>query len=132
MCCPELRSHPSRTTGISPTTRCRSRFRRRQPISKSTLALCIALTLLLFWLAYRLRMAQVASRIRTRLEERMGERERIARELHDTLLQSVQGLVLRFQSVAHRMAPGEPSRAHLESALKRADEVIVEGRNRVS
>jgi signal transduction histidine kinase len=76
-------------------------------------------------------MAQVASRIRTRLEERMGERERIARELHDTLLQSVQGLVLRFQSVAHRMAPGDPSRAHLESALKRADEVIVEGRNRV-
>jgi len=94
-------------------------------------ALCVALTLLLFWLAYRLRMAQVASRIRTRLEERMGERERIARELHDTLLQSVQGLVLRFQSVAHRMPPGEPSRAHLESALERADEVIVEGRNRV-
>ena len=94
-------------------------------------ALCVVLTLLLFWLAYRLHMAQVASSIRTRLEERMGERERIARELHDTLLQSVQGLVLRFQSVAHRMPPGEPSRAHLESALKRADEVMVEGRNRV-
>ena len=94
-------------------------------------ALCVAFTLLLLWLAYRLRVAQVASRIRTRLEERMGERERIARELHDTLLQSVQGLVLRFQSVAHRMPPGEPSRAHLESALSSADEVIVEGRNRV-
>jgi signal transduction histidine kinase/ligand-binding sensor domain-containing protein len=94
-------------------------------------ALCVALTFLVFWLAYRLRMAQVASRIRTRLEERMGERERIARELHDTLLQSVQGLVLRFQSVAHRMPPSEPSRAHLESALRSADEVIVEGRNRV-
>jgi signal transduction histidine kinase len=99
--------------------------------SYSFLVLCVALTLLLFWLAYRLHMAQVASSIRTRLEERMGERERIARELHDTLLQSVQGLVLRFQSVAHRMPPGEPSRAHLESALKRADEVMVEGRNRV-
>jgi signal transduction histidine kinase/ligand-binding sensor domain-containing protein len=95
------------------------------------LALCIALTLLVLWLASRLHMAQVASRIRTRLEERMGERERIARELHDTLLQSVQGLVLRFQSVANRMPPGEPSRAHLESALKSADDVIVEGRNRV-
>jgi signal transduction histidine kinase len=95
------------------------------------LALCFALTVLLFWLAYRLHMAQVASRIRTRLEERIGERERIARELHDTLLQSVQGLVLRFQSVANRMPPGEPSRVHLESALRSADEVIVEGRNRV-
>jgi signal transduction histidine kinase len=61
----------------------------------------------------------------------MGERERIARELHDTLLQSVQGLVLRFQAVANRMPPGEPSRAQLESALKSADDVIVEGRNRV-
>jgi signal transduction histidine kinase/ligand-binding sensor domain-containing protein len=95
------------------------------------LALGVALTLLLLWLAFRMRMAQVASRIRTRLEERTSERERIARELHDTLLQSVQGLVLRFQSVANRMPPGEPSRAHLESALKSADEVIVEGRNRV-
>jgi signal transduction histidine kinase/ligand-binding sensor domain-containing protein len=95
------------------------------------LVLCVVLTLFLFGLAYRLRMMQVASRIRTRLEERLAERERIARELHDTLLQSVQGLVLRFQAVAHRMPPDEPSRAHLESALKRADEVIVEGRNRV-
>jgi signal transduction histidine kinase len=46
-------------------------------------------------------------------------------------LQSVQGLVLRFQAVANRMPPGEPSRTQLESALKTADEVIVEGRNRV-
>jgi signal transduction histidine kinase/ligand-binding sensor domain-containing protein len=94
-------------------------------------ALCVALTLVVSGLAYRLRMAQVAGRIRTRLEERMGERERIARELHDTLLQSVQGLVLRFQAVANRMPPGEPSRVQLESALKSADDVIVEGRNRV-
>lgn len=93
--------------------------------------LCIAAALVMLWLAYRLRMAQVAGRIRTRLEERLGERERIARELHDTLLQSVQGLILRFQSVANRMPPSEPTRILLESALKRADEVIVDGRNRV-
>lgn len=99
--------------------------------SRAFLALCIALALAALWLAYRLRMAQVARRIRTRLEERLGERERIARELHDTLLQSVQGLILRFQSVANRMPPGEPSRTLLESALKRADDVIVDGRNRV-
>jgi signal transduction histidine kinase/ligand-binding sensor domain-containing protein len=93
--------------------------------------LCIALALIVLWLAYRLRMAQVARRIRTRLEERLGERERIARELHDTLLQSVQGLILRFQSVANRMPPDEPSRTLLESALKRADDVIIDGRNSV-
>lgn len=94
-------------------------------------ALCVALTLLVFWVAYRVRVAQMASRIRTRLEERLGERERIARELHDTLLQSVQGLVLRFQAVANRMPPTEPLRVQLENALKTADDVIIEGRNRV-
>jgi signal transduction histidine kinase len=99
--------------------------------SKWFLALCTAVVLALLWLAYRLRMAQVAGRIRTRLEERLGERERIARELHDTLLQSVQGLVLRFQSVANKMPPEGPARGQLESALARADDIIAEGRNRV-
>jgi len=95
------------------------------------LALCLVMAATLVWLAYRLRMAQVTSRMRARLEERLGERERIARELHDTLLQSVQGLVLRFQSVAIKMSPEAPARAQLESALKSADDIIVDGRNRV-
>jgi signal transduction histidine kinase/ligand-binding sensor domain-containing protein len=94
-------------------------------------ALCLALTLLLLWLAYRLHMAQVTNRIRTRLEERLGERERIARELHDTLLQSVQGLVLCFRSVVNRLPANEPAHARLEAALKSAEDVIVEGRDRV-
>jgi len=99
--------------------------------SRSFIALCGVLILLLLWLAYQLHMARVAGRIRSRLEERLGERERIARELHDTLLQSVQGLVLRFQSVANKMPVGEASRTQLETALGRADEIIAEGRNRV-
>lgn len=94
-------------------------------------ALCAILVPLLLWLAYRVRVAQVAAGIRSRLETRMAERERIARELHDTLLQSVQGLVLRFQSVANKMPPSESSRLRLEAAMERADEVISEGRNRV-
>ena len=94
-------------------------------------ALCAILIPLLLWLAYRVRMAQVGAGIRNRLEARLAERERIARELHDTLLQSVQGLILRFQSVANKMPPGEGPRLKLEAALERADEVISEGRNRV-
>lgn len=94
-------------------------------------ALCIALGLAALWLLYRLRLAQVAQGIRNRLEERLSERERIARELHDTLLQSVQGLVLRFQSVANRMPPAELARTQLEAALQRADDIIIDGRNRV-
>ncbi|MBC9035175.1 hypothetical protein IAG41_22525 [Sphingomonas sp. JC676] len=99
--------------------------------SRWFLALCVGLAALLLWGLYRLRMAQVAGRIRARLEERLGERERIARELHDTLLQSVQGLILRFQSVANKMPADEPARNLLETALKRADDVIVDGRKHV-
>lgn len=99
--------------------------------SRGFIALCLGLAMGLLWLLYRLRVAQVAQGVRVGLEARLGERERIARELHDTLLQSVQGLVLRFQSVANRMPAGDKSRDLLESALKRADDVIVDGRNRV-
>jgi len=93
--------------------------------------LCGGVVLLLLWLLYRFRMTQIAGAIRSRLEERLGERERIARELHDTLLQSIQGLVLRFQSVANKMPAEELARVKLEAVLKRADEVIAEGRDRV-
>jgi ligand-binding sensor domain-containing protein/signal transduction histidine kinase len=80
---------------------------------------------------YLLRLNQMTAQIRARLEERLGERERIARELHDTLLQGVQGLVLRFQAVAERIPVSEPARRMIERALDRADEVLVEGRDRV-
>jgi signal transduction histidine kinase len=99
--------------------------------SRGFLALCFLVSLLLLWAFYRFRVTQVAERVRTELEARLQERERIARELHDTLLQSVQGLTLRFQSVANKMPPGDRSRDLLESALNRADDVMVDGRNRV-
>jgi len=51
--------------------------------------------------------------------------------LHDTLLQGAYGLVLRFQAVADRIPRSEPARKMMDEALDRADQVIVEGRNRV-
>src|SRR5712671_2432396 len=47
---------------------------------------------------YRFRVGQLAYQLNLRLEERVGERTRIARELHDTLLQSFHGLLFRFQA----------------------------------
>jgi signal transduction histidine kinase len=66
------------------------------------------------------------------LEARVSERTRIARDLHDTLLQSFQGLLLRFQSVSN-VLPANPNEAkhRLDSALDRAAEAITEGRNAV-
>jgi signal transduction histidine kinase len=65
-----------------------------------------------------------------RFEERLSERTRIARELHDTLLQSFQALMLHFQTVNDLLPPGEAKEA-LEKVLDRADEAIVEGRDAI-
>ena len=67
-----------------------------------------------------------------RLEARVAERTRIARELHDTLLQSFQGLLPLFQAAIHRL-PENPvdARKRLEVAIDRASEAITEGRDAV-
>ena len=86
---------------------------------------------LLLWAAYSWRMRLVKAKVQSRLETQVAERERIARELHDTLLQGVQGLVLRFQSIADRLPDSQPEKPMLESALDRAESVLIEGRDRV-
>jgi len=65
-----------------------------------------------------------------RFEERLAERTRIARELHDTLLQTFQGLMLHFQAVDDLLPPGKPKEA-LENALERADQSIAEARDAI-
>ncbi|MDH5832835.1 sensor histidine kinase [Luteimonas kalidii] len=95
------------------------------------IALCMAVGAGLLWLLYRYRLRVMETRLQARLEERHLERERIARELHDTLLQGIQGLILRVQSAMERFPAHEPARLAMERALERADEVLVEGRDRV-
>jgi signal transduction histidine kinase len=66
------------------------------------------------------------------MEARLAEREGIARDLHDTLLQSVQGLILKIHAVTKRIPDGEPVRQDMERALDYADQVLMEIRDRVS
>ncbi len=94
-------------------------------------ALCFLAAIAALVLAYRLRVASVSAQIQGRLQERQLERERIARDLHDTLLQGFQGLVLTFTAAMRRIPAGEPARAQMEKALERAAGVLAEGRNRV-
>ncbi|UXH76039.1 sensor histidine kinase [Roseateles amylovorans] len=90
-----------------------------------------ALTLLALYGLYLARLRQILARIRERSEERLQERERIARDIHDTLLQSVQALILRFHAVTGRLN-GDPSMQQaLNQALDRAEAVLVEGRDRL-
>ena len=66
------------------------------------------------------------------LEARVSERTRIARELHDTLLQGFHGVLLRFQTVSYLLPnrPGEASEK-LDTAIQQAARAITEGRDAV-
>ncbi|HEY5756752.1 MAG TPA: two-component regulator propeller domain-containing protein [Steroidobacter sp.] len=92
--------------------------------------LCALACLGVLTLLYKLRMHQVATHVRGRLEARLAERERIARELHDTLLQGVQGLIWRFQAVTDTISSANERRL-MEEALDRADRLLAESRDRV-
>ena len=92
----------------------------------------LVLFLFLLWVGYQLRVRQLAHQFNMSTEARVSERLRIARELHDTLLQSFQGLLLRFQSVA-KLLPERPDEARhrLDNAIQQAAEAITEGRDAV-
>lgn len=92
---------------------------------------CVAAALVALWLFYLMRLKQITAQLQQRLGARLEERERIARELHDTLLQGLQGLMLRFQAVMKGLPEREPARQTMEHVLDRADEVLLEARQRV-
>jgi signal transduction histidine kinase/ligand-binding sensor domain-containing protein len=96
------------------------------------LATCAVTMLALLWSVHRYRVLQVRHAFEMTLEARVGERTRIARELHDTLLQGFHGLLLRFQTVSH-LLPGRASEAKdlLDSAIVQAAASITEGRDAV-
>jgi len=94
---------------------------------------CVAAFLVLLWMLYRMRLRQVAREFNAGVEARVNERTRIARELHDSLLQGFQGLMFRLQAVRD-LLPGRASEAMqaLDIALERGDKAIAEGRDTVS
>jgi ligand-binding sensor domain-containing protein len=93
------------------------------------LVACWILAAFCLWLLYLARVRSISVRLRERLEERSKERLRIARNLHDTLLQSIHGLMLTFHYAADELGSDAPALPALQDALKRADALILEGRN---
>ena len=96
--------------------------------------LCICLAVLALWQAFAFRLRQVNRRLRVRLEARHAERERIARDLHDTLLQSFPGLLMKVQAGVDRLPLPEEAieRQFLNQTLDQARGIIVESRDQVS
>jgi ligand-binding sensor domain-containing protein/signal transduction histidine kinase len=93
---------------------------------------CMVAFLVLLWALYQLRLRQVARQFNIRLEERISERTRIARDLHDTLLQSFHGLLFRLQA-ARNLFPARPAEAIqvLDGAITKAEQAIAEGRDAI-
>jgi ligand-binding sensor domain-containing protein/signal transduction histidine kinase len=94
---------------------------------------CVVAGVLLLAIAgYRWRLYQMAREFNANLEGRVDERLRVARDLHDTLLQSFHGLLMRFQA-AHNLLPGRAADARrvLETALDDAAKAITQARDAV-
>ena len=88
--------------------------------------------LLLLWMAYLIRLRYLRRQFAMTLDARVGERTRIARELHDTLLQSLHGLLFQFQA-ARNMLPGRTQDAirTLDGAISRTEQAITESRSAI-
>jgi signal transduction histidine kinase len=95
-------------------------------------ALCVAAFLAMVWGIYELRVRQLAAQFNMRLEERVAERTRVARDLHDTLLQSFQALLPRLQAGINMFAkrPADALRT-LEQTADQASQAIAEGRDAI-
>jgi signal transduction histidine kinase len=94
-------------------------------------ALVFLVVLSALWLLVRYRLRRHSKRMQLLMDHRIAERERAFAELHDALLQDVQGLTLSLQAIAEQMPPNEPARLRLEHALDQADELLAGGRQRV-
>lgn len=100
-----------------------------RPLFKVSGAVAVALLLVL---VYFLRMRYVVKQTRIILEQRQVERETVARDLHDTFLQGIQGLILRFHTGTQQLPPDHPVRKSFEEALRQSDQVMLEGRGVLS
>ena len=93
--------------------------------------LLAGVALLAISVLYLVRVNVLVNQARLVLGERMQERERIARDLHDTFFQGIQGLLLRFNTGTTQLRQDEPARAIFEEALQQSDGVMLEGRELV-
>jgi signal transduction histidine kinase/ligand-binding sensor domain-containing protein len=95
-------------------------------------SLCVVGFLGLVIAGYQMRVHQVEQQYNALLEGRVAERTRIARDLHDTLLQSFQGMLLKLHAITYVILD-RPAEAHkqLETAIDQARQAVTEGRDAI-
>jgi signal transduction histidine kinase len=78
-------------------------------------SMCSVVAVLLLWAIYRLRVHRIAATMKSRFDERLAERTRIARDLHDTFLQTIQGSKL----VADDALSATTDLSHMRQAMEK-------------
>ncbi len=91
------------------------------------LPLCAAFLAVAIWLAYRLRIR----RFTAQFDLILGERSRIARELHDTLIQGFSGVTMEMQALRARLTAPE-ERSTLDEIIQDAARSLQEARRSVA
>jgi signal transduction histidine kinase len=92
---------------------------------------CATIAALLLYGLYRYRLRTVSIGMARTLAVKMAERERIARTLHDTILQSVQNIILRLHMLSDDLPADSPVQSQLRGWLERADHTLGRGRDQV-
>jgi ligand-binding sensor domain-containing protein/signal transduction histidine kinase len=80
---------------------------------------------------YQLRVRQISSRLTLRMEERLGERTRIARDLHDTLLQGLVSASLQLEVADRQIASDATAKPLVQRISQLLRQLIDESRHRV-
>ena len=95
-------------------------------------SLVIGLIALVAWCLYALRVSFIARRYRLLLHERSEERERIARDLHDTLLQGMQGILLQIELWTRGPSLSETQRNSAQKIEEKMRSILIDGRDTIS
>ena len=90
--------------------------------------LCSVVISAALWAAYIARVRHLTTLVQLRHQERLSEREDIARDLHDTFFQAVQSLFLRLHTASRQLPEHTPVRQALDDVLNDSDRVMTEGR----
>ena len=89
---------------------------------------CIMAALLVLFCLYRLRVRQIARVISVRFDERLNERTRMARELHDTFLQTIQACTMVADNALDIRSDPEDMRHTMQKLSKWLHQATQEGR----